>query len=194
MQMFPYPTVTPEPNPTIPSSTREHLLQPLSPIPSTDLLPNGFPSLTCCFVSDPKPGRHSMGHHQATLVREASSLTADLNLSLCSSKSNSWVSYLALRQNICCYTNPHLQWITQILHSKLPLSHRRFVSDPKFADTPLVPSGHSDQRSKLTNCRSSPLPAFFRILSPSPFPISVLHRPSDGALLILCPISRGLTK
>lgn len=107
--------------------------------------------------------RHSCKH--ASHSREASMLTADLHLSLCSSKVNPLVSSPALPKNTCCgfylHASPytHFQLITQIFPSKILFSLIPIVLSypPTSKDIPWEATGHSAEGCISANCRFSSL-------------------------------------
>lgn len=113
------------------SSRREHLLQPLSQ--SLPLISSRIASLSSSAALSQTPNPEGIpldttGHSDEgswQLNHRSQPLSLLFQIQFPDLISSFEAEHLPL-------PNPHLQWITQILHSKLPLSHHCFVSDPNF--------------------------------------------------------------
>lgn len=147
MQIFPFPSATPEPNPISSPALQENtccslfpqslpLISPIASLPWSAALPQTPNTEDTAWKTTGHSGQGSWQFNCTSLPL------------FCSSKSNSLISYLALRQNICCYPIPifsssHRSSTPNFLSLIIALSQT-----PTFAYTPLVPTGHSAQRSK----------------------------------------------
>lgn len=146
MQIFPFPSATPEPNPVSSPALQENTCCSL--FPQSRPLISPIASLLWPAALPQTPNKEGIAWETTGHSGQGSRHLNCTSLPLCSSKSNSLISYLALRQNICCYPNPifsssHRSSTPNFLSLTIALSQTS-----TFSDTPLVPTGHSDQGSK----------------------------------------------